>query len=125
MRSFFFRIGLSLIIGFFLLIIISKFINYSDTFFSAVITGNLLALFYVLSGFVSYYYAAGLKQHSFTRIFLFSVAARFILVIILITLILKFFNVDAKIFIVSFFVWYFVFQILEITSLNQILLRKT
>ena len=125
MRSFFFRIGISLIFGFFLLIIISKFIDYTDTFFRAAITGNLLALFYVLSGFISFYYASHLKQHSFTRIFLFSVAARFLLVIILITLILKFLSIDIKVFIVSFFIWYFIFQILEITSLNQILLRKT
>ena len=125
MRSFFFRILITLIIGFFFILIIYKFVNYSDEFLVAVITGSLCALFYVVSGFFSYYYASRLKQHSFTRIFLFSVTGRFLLVIIVITLILKFSNIDTEIFIISFFIWYFVFQILEVLSLNQILTRKT
>jgi hypothetical protein len=125
MRSFFFRILISIIIGFFFIIIIYKFINYSDRFLTAVITGSLCALFYVISGFIAYFYAAKLKQRSFTRVFLFSVAGRFILIMIFITLILKFSNIDTEIFIVSFFIWYFVFQILEVLSLNQILTRKT
>jgi len=125
MRSFFFRILISLIIGFFLIIIIYKFVINSDEFLVAVITGSLCALFYVISGFFSYYYASRLKQHSFTRIFLFSVAGRFLLILLAITLLLKFSNIDTEIFIVSFFIWYFVFQILEALSLNQILTRKT
>ena len=125
MRSFFFRILISLIIGFFFIIIIYKFVHYSDRFLTAVITGSLCALFYVISGFFTYYYAARLKQRSFTRVFLFSVAGRFILIMIMIALILKFSNIDTEIFIVSFFIWYFVFQILEVLSLNQILTRKT
>jgi hypothetical protein len=125
MRSFFFRTVISLIIGFFFIIIIYKFINYSDKFLVAVVTGSLCALIYVVSGFFSYYYASRLKQHSFTKIFLFSVAGRFLLILIAISLILKFSNIDTEIFIVSFFIWYFVFQILEVLSLNQILTRKT
>lgn len=124
MRSFFFRIILSLIIGFFLIIIISKFIDLSGDLWSAVISGILCALFYVVSGFFSYYYASKLKQQSFARIFLFSIAGRFLLVISIITLVIKFSNINTEVFIVSFFIWYFVFQILEIISLNQILIRK-
>jgi hypothetical protein len=125
MRSFFFRIVLSVTIGFFFIIIISKFANRPSEFLSAVITGILCALFYVVSGFFSYYYASKLKQLSFTRIFLLSMISRFLLVIIIIALIIKFSNIDSEIFIVSFFIWYFVLQILEILSLNQILIRKS
>jgi hypothetical protein len=124
MRSFFLRIIISLIIGFFFILIIYKFVNYSKEFLSAVIAGNLCALFYVVSGFFSYYYASHLKQRSFTRIFLISVTGRFLLVIILITLILKFTHINKEIYIISFFIWYFVFQILEVLSLNQIITRK-
>jgi hypothetical protein len=123
-RSFFFRIILSIIIGFFLIIIISKFIDLSSDLWSAFISGILCALFYIVSGFFSYYHASKLKQRSFTRIFLFSLAGRFILVIGIIMLVIKFSNLNAEVYIVSFFVWYFVFQIIEIISLNQILTRK-
>jgi len=123
-RSFFFRIVISIIIGFFLIIIISKFINLSSDLWSAFSSGILCALFYVVSGFFSYYYASKLKQRSFTRIFLFSIAARFALVIGIIMLVIKFSNINGEVFIISFFVWYFVFQTFEIISLNQILTRK-
>ena len=125
MRPFFYRVMISLIIGFFFTIIIYKLVNNSQGFLAAVFTGNLLALFYVVTGFFYYYYAAGLKQHSFTRVFLFSVTSRFLLVLIGIFLILKFTDINMEVFIVSFFIWYFVFQIIEVLSLNQILTRKT
>jgi len=124
MRSFFFRIILSVIIGFFLLIIISKFIDLTGDFWGAVISGILCALFYVISGYFSYYYASKLKQQSFTKIFLFSIAGRFLIVISIIMMIIKLSNINTEIFIVSFFIWYFVFQIFEIVNLNQILIRK-
>jgi hypothetical protein len=125
MKSFFLRIIISLIIGFFFILIIYKFVNYSDNFLHAVITGNLCALFYVVSGFFSYYYASKFKQHAFTRLFLFSVIGRFLIVLCVMALIVKFTTIDTEIFIVSFFIWYFIFQILEVLSLKQILTRKT
>jgi len=125
MKSFFLRVIISLIIGFFFILIIYKFVNYSNKFLSAVITGNLCALFYVVSGFFSYYYASKFRQQAFSRVFLFSVIGRFLMVLAAMALIVKFTNIDTEIFIVSFFIWYFVFQILEVLSLKQILTRKT
>jgi len=124
MRSFFFRIILSIIIGFFLIIIISKFINLSGELWHAFISGIICALFYVGSGFFSYYYASRREQRTFTRIFLFSIAVRFALIIGIILLVIKFSNINAEVFIISFFIWYFIFQIFEIISLNTILTRK-
>jgi hypothetical protein len=124
MRLFFFRIILTVIIGFFLIIIISKFINLTGGLWIAIISGILCALLYVVSGFFSYYYASKLKQRSFTRIFLLSITGRFILIISIITLVIKHININTEVFIVSFFIWYFVFQIIEIISLNQLLIRK-
>ena len=125
MRSFFFRIALTVIIGFFFIIIISKFTDLSGGLWRAHISGILCALFYVISGFFTYYFASKLNQQSFTRIFLFGTAGRFLLIIGIITLVIKFSNVNTEIFIVSFFIYYFVFQLLEVVSLNQILKRKT
>jgi len=124
MRSFFLRIIISVIIGFFLIILISKFIDLSGDVWSAVSIGLICALFYVMSGFFSYFYASKLKQKSFTKIFIVSLAGRFLLIIGIIGLVIKFSNINTEIFIVSFFVWYFIFQILEVISLNQILIRK-
>lgn len=124
-KSFFLRIILSVIIGFFLTIIISKFIDLSSDMWKAIVSGLFCALFYVASGFFSYYYASKQKQRSFTRIFLISIAGRFLFVIGIISLVIKFSNINTEIFIVSFFVWYFVFQILEVISLNQLLIRKS
>lgn len=123
--SFFYRIILSVIIIFFLIIIISKFIDLSSSVWSAIVTGLLCALFYVVSGYFSYYYASKHKQRSFTKIFLISIAGRFLLVIGIITLVIKFSNINTEVFIVSFFSWYFIFQILEVISLNQLLIRKS
>ena len=123
-KAFFFRIGVSIIIGFSLIIIISKFIDISDSSWVAFGTGIVSALVYAGSGFFSYYYAFKLKPRSFIRIFLFSIAGRFVLIIIFIMLVIKFSNINTIVFIVSFIVWYFVFQILEIIQLNQIMTRK-
>ena len=123
-KAFFFRIGVSIIIGFSLIIIISKFIDISESSWIAFGTGIIYALFYAVSGFFSYYYASKLKPRSFIRFFLFSIAGRFVLIIVFIMLVIKFSNINTIVFIVSFIAWYFVFQILEIIQLNQIMTRK-
>ena len=124
MKSFIFRIILSIIIGFFLIIIISKFINLSGGIWSAFISGILCAFIYVVSGFFAYWYASKLNQRSFTRIFLFSIAGRYLLVITIIIVIFKYSTINTEVFIVSFIIWYFVFQVLEIISINRVILRK-
>jgi hypothetical protein len=123
-KVFIIRISVSIIIGFSLITIISKFIDMPDNSPVTIGSGVLCALFYAGSGFFSYYYAYKLKPQSFIRFFLFSMVGRFVLVIIFILLVIKFSSINTNVFIVSFFVWYFVFQILEIIQLNQIMTRK-
>lgn len=124
MRSFVLRIALSLILGFFLIIIISKFINLSSDVWSALITGTACAVIYVMSSFFSFYYASTLNQTSFTRVFVFSITGRILLLLCIITLIVKFTNLNALIFLISFFIWYFIFQIWEVISLKKISMKK-
>jgi len=124
MRAFFFRIVFAVIIGFILIIIISKFADLSGDVWRAHFSAILCALVYVISGFFTYYYASRLDQRKFTRIFLLSLAGRFLFVISIIALVIKFSNINNEIFIVSFFIYYFVFQIFEVISLNKMLKRK-
>jgi len=89
-----------------------------------VIAGTGCALVYVLSGFFSFYFALTRSQELFVRVFIYSLAARFILVLSLIVVVLKFTNVDQTYFLVLFFIWYFVFQILEVVSLKNLSRKK-
>ena len=122
--SFFKRISISLIFGFFFIFIISKFVNLNANLWSAFIVGTGCALVYVLSGFFSFYFAFTRNQQSFVRVFIYSLAARFIFVLSLIFVVLKFTNVDQVYFLIFFFTWYFVFQILEVVSLKNLSRKK-
>ncbi len=122
--SFLKRITVSLIIGFFFIFIISKFVSLGDTVWGALIAATVCALIYVLSGYFSFYFAFTRSQQLFVRVFIYSLAARFILALFLIVVVLKFTNVDQAYFLVLFFVWYFVFQILEVLSLKNLSRKK-
>ncbi len=124
MRSFVLRIALSLILGFFLIIIISKFINLSSDVLRALVAGTACAVIYVMSSFFSFYYASTLNQTSFNWVFVFSITGRILLLLCIITLIVKFTNLNALIFLISFFIWYFIFQIWEVISLKKISMKK-
>jgi len=123
-RSFLKRIIISIIFGFFFIYFISKFAEPATEVWSAVIAGTGCALVYVLSGFFSFYFALTRSQELFVRVFIYSLAARFILVLSLIVVVLKFTNVDQTYFLVLFFIWYFVFQILEVVSLKNLSRKK-
>jgi hypothetical protein len=61
---------------------------------------------------------------SFARIVITSIAGRLLLILVVITIFLKITQLHMEAFLVSFFVWYFVFQILEVISLNKLSIRK-
>jgi hypothetical protein len=124
MKVFVLRIALSLILGFFFIIIISKFINLSSDVWCALIVGTTCAIVYVMSSFFSFYYAYTLNQTSFNRVFVFSITGRILLLLCIITLIVKFTNLNTLVFIISFFIWYFIFQILEVICLKKLSTKK-
>jgi hypothetical protein len=123
-KSFFKRIIISLIFGFFFIYFISKFANLAADLWDASIAGTSCALVYVLSGYFSFYFAFTRNQQLFIRVFIYSLAIRFILVLSLIVVVLKFTNVDQLYFLVIFFIWYFVFQVLEVVSLKNLSRKK-
>ena len=124
MKPFVLRIAISLILGFIFVFFISKFTGLSAAEWEGITAGAILALFYVGSGFVFFALARRMSQKDFNRVFVMSLAGRFLLVFAGIALVYKWNLVSVEIFIISFFVWYFVFQIFEVLSLNQLFRKK-
>ena len=124
MKSFFVRILISLLLGFVFIFFISKFVDLPKDVWGALSLGTVCALVHVISGFFTYFYAAKMNQNAFNKIFVASIAGRFLFLICLIALILKFSDVNMEVFLISFFIWYFVFQIWEVISLNKLLIKR-
>lgn len=124
MKSFLMRIAISLVLGFLFVLILSKFTGLSAGEWQGITAAAFLALFYVGSGFVFYALARRMSQKYFNRVLVMSIAGRFVMVFACIALAYHLTSVDMKVFIISFFIWYFVFQLLEVLSLNQLFRRK-
>lgn len=123
-KKFFLGILISLILGFVFIFIISKFIDLSTDVLEAIIIGTVCAMLYVSSGFFASYFAGSLSQGSFNKIFILSIIGRFIILTIGILLIIKILEINTAAFLISFFIWFFIFQIWEVISLNRIFLKK-
>jgi len=113
-----------LLTGCFFLFLVSNFVKFVDKTWSAISIGTLLALAYVGSGFFSIYLAVNRYQNNFVRFFVISMAVRFALIMVVIILIIKLTGLEETSFLISFFVWYFIFQMWEILSLNSMMKRK-
>ena len=124
-QQFLLRITLTLVFGCFFLFLVSNFVKFVDNTWSAISVGTIVALLYVSSGFLSIYLALTRFRDNFIRVFIVSLAARFILILVVIILIIKFTGLDEAPFLLSFFIWYFIFQIWEVLSLNSILKGTT
>jgi len=124
MKSFFVRILISVLIGFVFMFFMSKFMDLPGDAWSALLLSIVCALIYVISGYFSYYFSAKMSQNAFNKIFVISIVGRFLFIVGIITLILKLSDINREVFLISFFVWYFVFQIWEVISLNKLLMKR-
>lgn len=124
MKSFFVQILISLLVGFVFMFFISKFINLPADAWNAFSVGIICALVYVISGFITYYLSAQMKQKMFSKIFILSIAGRIIFILGVIAIVLKFSDINREVFLISFLIGYFIFQIWEVISLNKILLKR-
>ena len=124
MKSFFVRILISVLIGFVFMFFMSKFINLPGDAWSALSLSLVCALIHVISGFFTYYFSAKMSQNAFNKIFIVGIVGRFLFIVSVIALILKFADVNMEIFLVSFFIWYFIFQSWEVISLNKLLMKR-
>lgn len=124
MRFFLISISTSLLIGVLILLIISFVFELSKQDWIAIGSGLFLALTYVLAGFFVFYRALNLKQKEFNIIFLSSIFIRLLMLTIILIVVFKFSDIDKKIFLISLFVWYFIFQLWEVISFNRSALKE-
>jgi hypothetical protein len=124
MRFFLISISTSLLIGVLILLIISFVFELSKQDWISIGSGLLLALTYVLAGFFVFYRALNLKQKEFNIIFLSSIFIRLLMLAIILIVVFKFSDIDKKIFLISLFVWYFIFQLWEVISFNKAALKE-
>lgn len=124
MRFFLISISTSLLIGVLILLIISFVFELSKQDWISIGSGLLLALTYVLAGFFVFYRALNLKQKEFNIIFLSSIFIRLLMLAIILIVVFKFSDIDKKIFLISLFVWYFIFQLWEVISFNRAALKE-
>jgi hypothetical protein len=108
--------------------IIILFLMFKLSFFSInltreIILGFLLAFSFVFSGFLLFYFALKKEHKIFIRTIILSIFCRLVFILILLWLIIKFINIDLTIFLLSLFIWYFIFQILEIISFNRLVIK--
>ena len=88
-------------------------------------SGFIAAFLFVSSGFLSFYIALRKKNKIFLRTVIVSILSRLLFIIIVILFIIQYLNLDLKMFFVSLFIWYFIFQILEITSFNRLEVKES
>lgn len=104
-----------------LMLMINMAITFPDYFWGSVGAGWGMAFAYVVSGFLIFYYAWNYTPKSFNKIFIISIAGRLVLVSIAVILVLKYASVSMLHFLISMFVFYFIFQIIEVVGFNKLI----
>ena len=103
---------------------VSRLAATPDEFFLTALAGILLSLFFVAGGFFFYIYALKFKQKAFNKVVGISILGRLFLMAVLIVSVLLIFKPDQMVFLISMFISYFLFQILEVVSFNKIAANK-
>ena len=118
----FFIKNISLITVSWILIVFSlfKIEVFSKDIYIGISLGFLFALFFVLSGFLLYNFALKRANKIFLRTIVSSIFCRLLCISGLLFLVIKYMNIDLRLFFLSLFIWYFIFQILEIVSFNKL-----
>ncbi|MEE4311636.1 MAG: hypothetical protein V2J62_07170 [candidate division KSB1 bacterium] len=110
-------IGLSLII-----LIIGLFIMYVlgyPQFIMETAIGYVLCLFISASAFLSIQWGVSRSLKTFMAVMLFGMAARFILFAIALLLLMRYTAFDVTAIVVSFFIFFIIFQYFEIRFINK------
>ena len=123
MRFFLVSVSISLLLGILILLVVGNLFDLSSRELVSIGSGLMLALCYVLIGFCVFYWALNLKQKEFNIVFISSIFVRLLLLIIILIVVFKFSDINKKIFLISLFVWYFIFQIWEVISFNKLAIR--
>jgi hypothetical protein len=118
------------IIGVMLLLMLSFSLGsiphaFIDDKWVAIALGIGCALIYVVTGYISFTVALKKDSNVFTKIVVISIISRLLFILLAITLVFKFSSIDKISFILSIFICYFLFQIVEIVTFNRIGFGKT
>jgi hypothetical protein len=106
--------------GLLLLLLLSGFIvTWHD-----VTAATGFALFFTLSGFLSFSYALKLKNIAFYSIILSSIFIRMTVMVVAIVIWIKYQSIDKKVFLVSLVLWYGLLIIPEIMGFNRIRVKR-
>jgi len=95
----------------------------SGSYLLSIGLGWLIAFFYIVSGFILFLKALKIKNNSFGKMVTLSVFGRLIFVVAGIAISVKFLDIHNTAFIATLFLFYFVFQILEVIGLNKISIK--
>ena len=95
----------------------------SDSYLLSIGLGWLIAFFYIVTGFILFLKALKIKNNSFGKMVTFSVFGRLIFAITAIALSVKFLDIHTMAFIVALFLFYFIFQIMEVIGLKKISIK--
>jgi len=102
-------------------IILSTFLNFSPVEINSLIYSGILTTVNIVSAFLITRFAINQKRQSSQKSFFSGTLTRFLTLIILITLIIKYLEISYLVFLLSLFLLYFTFQFWEILLLNRML----
>jgi len=106
-----------------IVLILLVYLDLSDHYLISIVLGWGLAILYIITGYVLFYKAITLKKKSFGKFITVSVFGRLILMVLGITICVKFLDINNTVFIITLFSFYFIFQIIEVIGLNRISIK--
>jgi len=113
----------SIIITSLIFFILLVYLDLTEHILFSIGLGWILALLYIITGFMLFNKAIKFKNKTFGKMITISVFGRLILMVIGITFCVKFLDINTTAFIITLFSFYFVFQIMEVVGLNKISIK--
>ena len=123
MKFFVKNMSILLVTGLLLHIMIITLDLLSGNIIWGIALGFVCSFVFVSSGFMLFYYALKKRGKIFMRTIIASILGRLLFLVLTLILILRSINLDVKMFFLSLFGWYFIFQILEIISFNKLAVK--
>ena len=110
-------IGISIVVLFLILVLI--FLIAGDNKFLEIISGYVVSLIIFILGFLSIIWAYNKSLKIFMTTVLGGMFVRFVLIAITLFLFMKYTGIDILYFILSFFIFYIIYQFYEIRFINM------
>lgn len=105
-------------------ITLSSIMILSPVEIKSLIYSGILTTINIVSAYFISYMAIKHQRRTFQKLFFSGMLIRFIILIVVITFVIKYLEINKLFFLLSFFLLYFIFQFWEITVLNRILKQE-